>query len=140
MPIDPVTAIAEGVKLVIQRVWPDPTDQAKAQLELLQLQQTGELARLAAETDLAKGQLEINKAEAQSGNLWVSGARPFFMWVCGTAFAYHFVLQPLLAFLLAAAGHSVVLPAFDIDALMTVAMGMLGLGAFRTVEKIKKAN
>lgn len=140
MPIDPITAALDIGGKLIDRLWPDPEQRDAAKLELLKMQQTGELAVLAAETDLAKGQIEINKAEAQSGNLWVSGARPFFMWVCGTAFAYHFVLQPLLAFLLAAAGHSVVLPAFDIDALMTVAMGMLGLGAFRTVEKIKKAN
>ena len=59
------------------------------------------------------------------------------MWVCGTAFAYHYVLQPLLAFVFAASGHPVVLPVFDMDALMSVAFGMLGLGGYRTYEKLK---
>jgi len=86
--------------------------------------------------ELAKGQLEINKAEAASGSVFKGGWRPFIGWVCGAAFAYHFVLQPFIVFGVAAAGIEIpALPEFDMGSLMTVMMGMLGLGGLRTFEK-----
>jgi len=85
------------------------------------------------------GQLEINKAEAASGSLFKGGWRPFIGWVCGFAFAYHFVLQPLIVFGVTAAGVDMPeLPSFDMGSLLTVMMGMLGLGGLRSVEKLKK--
>ena len=91
--------------------------------------------------ELAKGQLEINKAEAASGSLIKGGWRPFIGWVCGIAFAYHFVIQPFIIFGVSAAGVEIPeLPEFDMGSLMTVMMGMLGLGGLRTFEKTKKVN
>jgi hypothetical protein len=88
--------------------------------------------------ELAKGQLEINKAEAASGSVFKGGWRPFIGWVCGVAFAYHFVLQPLIVFAVTAAGAEIPeLPEFDMSSLMTVMMGMLGLGGLRSFEKSK---
>jgi len=84
-----------------------------------------------------KMQTDINLEEAKSGNPFAANWRPFVGWICGIAFAYHFVLQPLLAFCLAAFGHDVKLPVFDMDALFTVLMGMLGLGGMRSFEKYK---
>ena len=40
--------------------------------------------------ELAKGQLDINKAEAQSRSLFVAGWRPFIGWTCGLAMFWHF--------------------------------------------------
>ena len=137
MAFDPISAALDIGGKVIDRLWPDPAQRDAAKLELLKMQQTGELAQLTADTDLAKAQAAINQQEAQSPTLFVSGWRPFIGWVCGSAFAYHFILQPLLAFLLATAGHPVTLPVFDISSLVTVLMGMLGLGGLRTFEKIK---
>lgn len=89
--------------------------------------------------ELAKGQLEINKAEAASGSVFKGGWRPFIGWVCGVAFAYHFVIQPFIVFGVSAAGVEIPpLPEFDMSSLMTVMMGMLGLGGLRTFEKTKK--
>jgi hypothetical protein len=88
--------------------------------------------------ELAKGQLEINKAEAASGSIFKGGWRPFIGWVCGVAFAYHFILQPVLVFGVTAAGVALPdLPEFDMATLMPVLMGMLGLGGLRTIEKAK---
>ena len=81
-------------------------------------------------------QVEVNKAEAESGSVFKGGWRPFIGWVCGAAFAYHFVLQPFILFGVAVAGVSIPeLPSFDMGSLMTVMMGMLGLGGLRSYEK-----
>jgi len=81
-------------------------------------------------------QVEVNKAEAESGSVFKGGWRPFIGWVCGAAFAYHFVLQPLILFGVTAAGVQIPeLPTFDMTSLMTVMMGMLGLGGLRSYEK-----
>ena len=88
--------------------------------------------------ELAKGQLEINKAEAQHRSLFVAGWRPFVGWTCGVALAYHFVIAPLVLFAAAIAGAQIPeLPTFDMESLLTVLMGMLGLGGLRTFEKFK---
>jgi len=85
---------------------------------------------------LAMSQIEVNKAEAASGSLFKGGWRPFIGWVCGIAFAYHFIIQPILIFGTAAAGISIPpLPQFDMSSLMPVLLGMLGLGGLRTYEK-----
>jgi len=86
--------------------------------------------------ELAMGQLEVNKAEASHRSVFVSGWRPFVGWTCGVALAWHFVLQPLVIFTTAYLGVKLpVLPTFDMDSLMTVLLGMLGLGSLRTYEK-----
>ena len=88
--------------------------------------------------ELAKGQLEINKAEAQHRSIFVAGWRPFVGWTCGVALAWHFVLAPLTIFVCAYAGIALPdLPTFDMSSLLTVLMGMLGLGGMRSFEKAK---
>tara|TARA_Y100000385_G_scaffold282354_1_gene336652 strand:- start:9365 stop:9760 length:396 start_codon:yes stop_codon:yes gene_type:complete len=88
--------------------------------------------------ELAKGQLEINKQEASHRSLFVAGWRPFVGWTCGVALAYHFVITPLVLFATAYTGAEIPeLPAFDMESLLTVLMGMLGLGGLRTFEKYK---
>lgn len=138
--IIPIDSILNIGNKVIDRVWPDPSEREKAKLALMQLQQDGELAKLMSATDIAKLQLEINKTEASSSNLFVAGWRPFIGWVCGIAFAYHFILQPILLLLLSLIGISTELPVFDIATLSSVLMGMLGLGGLRTFEKLKGVN
>ena len=87
--------------------------------------------------EINKAQLEVNKVEAGQTGLLVRW-RPFLGWVLSIAFAYHFVLQPFLIFLLAMFGKQIQLPMFDMGTLTTVLMGMLGLGGLRTYEKVKK--
>ena len=74
--MDPITIsgiLGIGGKL-IDKLFPDPTEKAKAQLELLRLQQAGEL-------DEMKTQLSAIIAEANSADPWTSRARPTFMYV-----------------------------------------------------------
>ena len=79
-------------------------------------------------------QSEINKVEAQHRTIFVAGWRPFIGWVCGVALAYNFVLRDLLIWFL---GQDQVPPALQMEHLMTVLIGMLGLGGMRTFEKLK---
>jgi hypothetical protein len=124
-----------GGKL-IDRLWPDPTQAAQAKLELLKMQQTGELARLTAETDIAKAQIGVNQDEAKSPSLFVSGWRPFVGWVCGLACAWNWLGLPLAAFACNLLGTRLAIAPADIGEMMPLLMGMLGLGGLRTVEKI----
>ena len=88
--------------------------------------------------ELAKGQLEINKAEASHRSIFVAGWRPFLGWILASAMGWHFIFAPVTMFVCAYLGIEIPeLPAFDMDSLMTVLLGMLGLGGLRTAEKIK---
>lgn len=74
--MDPITLsgiFTIGSK-IIDKLFPDPEQKAKAQIELLGLQQSGEL-------DAVKVQLSAIIAEAQSADPWTSRARPSFLYV-----------------------------------------------------------
>tara|TARA_R110002110_G_scaffold12154_6_gene57825 strand:- start:3380 stop:3763 length:384 start_codon:yes stop_codon:yes gene_type:complete len=88
--------------------------------------------------ELAKGQIEINKAEASHKSIFVAGWRPFIGWTCGIALCWHFVLQPVTLFVCTYIGLTIpTLPEFDMGSLMTILGGLLGLGGLRTYEKQK---
>lgn len=137
MAFDPISAALDIGGKLIDRLWPNPEQRDAAKLELLKMQQSGELAILASETELAKGQQAINVEEAKSASLFVAGWRPFIGWVCGSAYAYVYVIQPFLVFILTAAGKPVTLPVVNFGDMATVLLGMLGLGSMRSYEKVK---
>lgn len=130
MALDPISALFEVGSKVLDRVLPDPAQQAAAKLELLKLQQSGELAQIT-------GQMEINKAEAASSSIFVSGWRPSIGWICGAGFAVQFVIGPLAEWGSALAGHPVKFPQMDTGTMMPLLLGMLGLGGLRTAEKLQ---
>lgn len=134
---DIVSMVANIGGKVIDRIWPDPAQAAAAKLELLKMQQSGELARLASETDLAKGQLAVNQVEAANTNLFVSGWRPFIGWVCGVGLLTQFLLGPYMTWGAALFGKMVAFPPLDTGTLLTLLLGMLGLGSLRTMEKLQ---
>jgi len=82
-------------------------------------------------------QTKINEMEAQHRTVFVAGWRPFIGWICGIALAYNFIIRDILIFFI---GNERVPEALQMEHLMTVLMGMLGLGAFRTFEKVKKVS
>jgi hypothetical protein len=129
MALDPVSALLDIGGKVMDRLWPDPAQAAAAKLELFKLQKSGELAVIA-------GQLDINKAEAANPSVFVSGARPFILWVCGSGFAIQFVVGPLAEWGSALYGHPVKFPQMDMATLMPLLLGMLGLSGYRTIERV----
>ena len=87
-----------GARL-IDKVLPDPAAKAQAQLDLMKLAQSGELAQLDADLKLALGQLEVNKAEAESGSLLVGGWRPAVGWICASGLFYQLMMAPLFGWI-----------------------------------------
>ena len=85
----------------------------------------------------ADNQSDINKIEAASPTLFNSGWRPSVGWVCSAAFAIQFVIGPLATWAASLTGHHIVFPQMDMETLMPLLFGMLGLGGFRTFEKLK---
>lgn len=129
--------LIDPISRLLDRLIPDPEARAHAQAELLKAERDGELEILRLALSADQAQTAINVQEAASRNLFVSGWRPFIGWVCGMAFCYHFIIQPLLIFSLINSGQEVRLPQFDMEALSTVLMGILGLGGLRTIEKVR---
>lgn len=121
-----IGGIVEGVLGIANKYIADPAERDKFATDMAQLQIQQE-----------QTQTDTNKVEAASANLFVAGWRPFVGWTCGGALAYHFIIQPLLAFTFSALGHPIILPDFDMTDLNTILMGMLGLGSMRSLEKIK---
>ena len=78
-------------------------------------------------------QNEVNKIEAQHRSIFVAGWRPFIGWVCGLALLYNFIIRDLVAWV----SPGIMPPALQMEHLLTVLMGMLGLGGLRTFEKLK---
>lgn len=130
--------VSEVVNTILKRVLP-AEKMSEAERAKLQAEITLELSKQDWQGIL--GQLEINKEEAKSANWFVAGWRPAIGWICGVAFAYHYVVQPMASFILVAYFHSPFgkdLPVFDMESLLTVLLGMLGLGGLRTFEKYKE--
>ena len=90
--------------------------------------------------ELAKGQLEINKAEAQHKSLFVAGWRPFIGWISASALAFNFILAPCMEWYIAFAKLEIVLPNISLNELYPIILGMLGLGFARSYEKTKKVD
>lgn len=130
MSLDPVTAALDIGGKLIDKLWPDPAQRDAAKLELLKLQQSGELAEMTAQT-------EINKVEAASTSTFVSGWRPAIGWICGAGCAWNWVGLPIAKLLIGLAGMDVALSMADVSEMMPLLMGMLGIGGMRTLEKIK---
>ena len=116
---------------IVNKFIPDGEESAKRAL-------TEELTKAAQTHEIYMAQAKINEVEAASENLFKSGARPFILWVCGIAFTWQFVLEPIVIFIMTASGHPIDLPKFDYSSLNTLLFGMLGLGGMRTYEKLNK--
>jgi len=130
-----VGPVAGLLDTVLKRVLP-PEKMSEA--ERAHIEAELKLAVMQFDWQSVLGQLEINKEEAKHASIFVAGWRPACGWVGATGLAYHFVIQPLVVFLVTRFEWEVPpLPVFDMDTLTTLLFGMLGLGGLRTFEKFK---
>jgi hypothetical protein len=122
--------IFEIGKTLLDRFGPeDKTQRVAAEAELIRIMAQGELHQVIK-------QLEINVQEAQHPSIWVAGWRPFFGWVGGLGFLYIVLLKPLLTWASSIYGWPP-LPDIDVETMMVVVTGMLGIGGLRTYEKVR---
>ena len=105
----------------------DPAKQAEIEMKVLELEQKAK----EAENAVAIAQANIALEEAKSSKLFISGARPFILWICGSVVLYTYVVAPILK------ACGVALPDMAMSDLWPVITGMLGLGTMRTFEKSK---
>ena len=114
---------------VIERILPGDSEEVR----LKRAQMEAELLKSMASVNLA--QLEINKVEASSDSLFKSGWRPAVAWMGVFGLAWT-VFNPLVSYLLIKSGQEP-LPHFEAGELTSILMGLLGLGGYRTYEKMK---
>jgi len=118
-------AVAAGLK-VLDKFIPDPAARAEAEAELRDALMRWDAA-----------QLEVNKAEAAHRTIFVAGWRPWIGWTCGAAFSLHFVILPVAYVVAGMLKIEMPSLSFDMETLLTVLFGLLGLGGLRTFEKMK---
>lgn len=125
MPFGVSDAVAAGIK-VLDKFIPDPSERAKA-----------EAALRADLMSIDKAQIDVNKAEAETGSLFIGGWRPGIGWVCAAAVAYTYLVVPIAVWIGFLVGKPIPKPP-TLDAnLWELMFAMLGLGGFRTIEKLK---
>lgn len=121
-----LAAIIPAVIDLVGRFIPDPTQKAKA---------VQELTAMLMEAD--RGQMAINLEEAKSQSLFVSGWRPFIGWACGAALVYSYLLVPLTMYVAMLAGRPIPRPPVLDANLWELMFGLFGMGALRTIEKLR---
>lgn len=137
MSLDPATAVIDLGHSIIDKIWPDPVEAAKAKLALAQAEQAGQLEEI-------KTSLSVMLAEAQSQDKWTSRARPSFLYVVyimllwGLPMGLVSAWKPEVA-LAVAAGFKAWLAAIPDTLYYMFGTVMTGYGIQRTVEKVKGA-
>jgi hypothetical protein len=110
------------------------TDKERLQMAVEQRKLDLEEKKLDMAGDMA--QIDVNKVEATSSSLFVSGWRPFIGWGCGLAFIYSALIEPVCRFVATTVFmYNGDFPTINTDLTMQVLLGMLGLGAMRSYEK-----
>lgn len=120
---------------LIDKLIPDPTEKARAQLELLRLEQEGELKKMEAG-------LSAIIAEAQSGDPWTSRARPSFLYIMYIIILMSIPMGILSAFQPEIAdrvtkGMTGYLASIPEALWVLFGTGYLGYAGFRTWDKVK---
>ena len=86
--------------------------------------------------EIALAQIKVNEAEASSSSLFKGGWRPACGWICVISLGYRYILQPILVFILLAAGVDLPdIPTLDTNSLLPILLGMLGLAGARSFDR-----
>ena len=137
--MDPLSAILNIGSSIIDKIWPDKDKADAIKLEMFKAQQAGQLQEVANQFALTMEQIKVNAEEAKHNSIFVSGWRPFVGWTCGFSLAYNYILFPFMAWAAKWIDSGApAMPELESGELMTLLLGMLGLGAMRSFDKTKK--
>jgi hypothetical protein len=126
--IEEVANLADDI---VTRIWPDATEIEKAKLAQA-------MQEMQNQYQLILSQIDINKIEAASPSLFVSGWRPAVGWICAVGLGYAVLLEPLSRFIAAVVfGYMGVFPIIDTTITLQLLFALLGFGAARTFEGVK---
>lgn len=131
-----VKGVFEGIGSLAKDIRSAITGEISPEKQAEIIQKVNEL-----EAQAKMGQIEINKAEASHRSIFVAGARPYIMWICGTSIGLYFIPQYMMATVLWVkmcwiADKLLAFPIPEPAGLMNLVVTLLGLGALRTAEKI----
>jgi hypothetical protein len=121
MALDPLTAALDLGNTLIDRIFPDKVAAANAKMKLLAMRDQGELQQI-------MGQLQINQAEASNPHLFVSGARAFIIWVCGSACAWNWIGISVFKVVFAMFGHPLNVSPADVSQMEPILFTLIGAG------------
>lgn len=135
-----IGAILGGVTDLIGDMHTSDKEKLDAEIELRKLGLESERI----EASLLTGQIDVNKEEAKHASVFVAGGRPAILWVGAISLCWTYVAHPILTWLWALMQGAGWIepslpppPIMDIEALMVLVGGVLGLGGFRSIEKVK---
>ncbi len=138
-----LTGVAKGVSDIVHSWITTKKDKViqeseakELDFQMQQFMMENSLKIMEAVSRADEAQNVVNAKEAESGNIFVSGWRPFVGWICGSGLAIQFVIGPFATWISALFGHKIDFPQLDMGTLLTLLGGMLGLGTLRTYEKL----
>lgn len=129
MAFDPFTAGFDLAKTILAKWLPDANVREEAARELATQLQT-----------LMQGQIALNLKEAESNSFFIAGWRPACGWLCVVAYAWSYIVQPGLTFILTSFQvHLDIaqLPQLNMAELGFLLLSLLGIGTLRTYEKTR---
>lgn len=132
-----ITTIIGQALSIVNKFVKDPEAQAQAQIEILKITQSSQFKEIDAALQEQQMQADINKVEAASDHIFVSGWRPAIGWVCGIGFALQVILFPIVTTVAVIFDHPLEMPTMPTEILMTNLTALLGLGGLRSWEKTK---
>lgn len=132
-------ALAKALERVGNHFFPDPVQKAEYDLKVAEMAQKGDFKDVESMLASDAGQVQVNVEEAKSPDILKSGWRPAAGWVCVAGLAYQFLVQPLGSWVFANALDWSGAPSLEVESLMTLLFGLLGLGYYRTRERLSGA-
>ena len=121
------------VSALLSRVIPDKSERDRLAHEI------STMAEVQAHQQIM-AQIEVNKTEAAHKSLYVAGWRPFIGWSCGIAMAFNYIGVPVIETGSVLYGTPLSIDPLDLEVMMPVLLGMLGLGGMRSYEKRNKVS
>lgn len=128
---DAITAGSNLIKTIVDKIAPDANIEEQGKITLALTEMQNQYAMILSQVD-------VNKTEAASSSIFVSGWRPFVGWMCGVGLAYASIIEPFARFIAVVIfGYTGTFPVLSTEITLQILLGMLGLGGMRSFDKVK---